>query len=129
VLPVSLSNPSCLSDCRTFDAMFAVPSVSPIQEDEMRLRQAIGRFVDAEEPLHRRSLSALLLRVQLLHAKLSRGRLRLDSPRFAAAASTTLLVAPSASTWVLVQPPLCRFFNTPRFVDSRHRNSYPLLQM
>jgi hypothetical protein len=48
VLPVSLSNPSCLSNRRTFDAMLAVPPVSPIEEDEMRLRQAIGRFVDAE---------------------------------------------------------------------------------
>jgi hypothetical protein len=48
VLPVSLSNPFCLSDCRTFDAMLAVPPVSPIQEDQMRLRQAIGGLVDTE---------------------------------------------------------------------------------
>src|SRR5207248_10014134 len=109
-------------------AVLAVPPVSPIQEDEVRLRQAIGRFVDAEEPLHRRSLSALLLRVQLLHAKLSRRRLRLDSERFAAAASPIPFIAPSASHLLPVEPPLWTSGLAPRFVDSRHRHSYPLLQ-
>jgi hypothetical protein len=46
--------------------------VSSIEKDEMRFRRTVRRFVDTEEPLYRRALSALLLRVQLLHAKLSR---------------------------------------------------------
>ena len=72
MLPVSLSNPFCLSNRRAFDAVLAIPTVSSIQEDEMRSRATVRRFVHTEEPLDRRVLSALLLRVQLLHAKLSR---------------------------------------------------------
>jgi hypothetical protein len=51
VLPVSLSNPSCLSNCRTLHAVLAVPSVAAILKHEMSLCQAIGALIDAKEPL------------------------------------------------------------------------------
>jgi hypothetical protein len=50
MLPVSLSNPFCLSDCRTLDAMLAVPAMPPIEKDQVRLCRTICRLVDAEEP-------------------------------------------------------------------------------
>jgi hypothetical protein len=51
MLPVSLSNPSCLSYRRTLDAVLAVPAVPPVEEDQMRLRGAIHGFVDSKKPL------------------------------------------------------------------------------
>jgi len=51
VLPVSLSNPSCLSYRRTLDAVLAVPAMPPIEEDQMCLRGAIQRFIDSKESL------------------------------------------------------------------------------
>jgi len=72
VLPVSLSNPSCLSNCRTLDAVLAVPSVPSIEKDEVSFRCALSLFVHAEQPLDRCARSALLLRVEFLHAKLRR---------------------------------------------------------
>jgi len=49
MLPVSLSNPFCLPDCGTLDAVLAVPTMSSIQKNEMRLCRTLCRFVDAEE--------------------------------------------------------------------------------
>jgi len=84
VLPVSLSNPFCLFHCRTLDAVLAVPAMPPIEEDQMGLRRAVGRFVDTKKSLDGGALPALLLRVELLHAKLSDRRLRVRQLRFGA---------------------------------------------
>jgi hypothetical protein len=51
--------------------MLAVPAVPPVEEDQMCLGGAICCFVDSKEPLDRGSGPALLLRVELLHAKLN----------------------------------------------------------
>ena len=51
MLPVSLSNPSCLSYGRTLDAVLAVPAVPPIEKNQMRLRGAIHGLIDSKEPL------------------------------------------------------------------------------
>lgn len=129
MLPVSLSNPSCLSYRGTLDAMLAVPAVPPIEEDQMRLRGAICRLIDSKESFDRGSSPALLLGVELLHAKLN---LRLPcwgQLRLCASPAAGLREFPSASSrsprWLacLLRPV------APRFVDSGHARSYRLLQM
>jgi hypothetical protein len=46
--------------------------MSTVEENQMCLRGTVCCFVDAKEPLDRRSRPALLLGVELLDAKLSR---------------------------------------------------------
>jgi len=51
VLPVSLSNPTCLSYRRAFHAVLAVPAVASIQKDEMRAGRTIRGLIYSEQPL------------------------------------------------------------------------------
>lgn len=128
MLPVSLSNPSCLSYCWTLDAVLAVPAVPPVEEDQMGLRRAIRPFVDSKEPLDRGSGPALLLGVELLHAKLNLRLSNWGQLRLRASLIAGLRESSSASSrsprWVRLG---CG--PAPRFVDSRHAGSYCLLQM
>ena len=71
MLPVSLSNPSCLSYRGTLHAVLAVPAMPPIEEDQMCLRGAIYLFIDSKETLDRGASSAFLLGVEFLDPKLS----------------------------------------------------------
>jgi transcriptional regulator with XRE-family HTH domain len=123
VLPVSLSNPSCLFHRWTLDAVLAVPAMSPIEENQVRFRGTIRCFVDPKQALDRSTLTALLLRVELLHAKVRR-RLRRCSFPDSSSTCRRLRSAPSPSRRSPAGRPLSTSGLTPRFVDSRHTHSY-----
>src|SRR5207248_8381351 len=99
-----------LSYRRALHAVLAVPAVASIQKDEMRAGQALRGLIHPEQPLDRRTESALLLCVELFDSKVRRRRPRLRLLRFGAAAYRTLLTAPSASS----RPTGRRPFSLPR---------------
>src|SRR5213078_3779592 len=117
VLPVSLSNPSCLSYRRALYAVLAVPTVAPIHEDEMCSSRTISSLVHSEQSLDRRTQPALLLRVELLDSKVNRRRLRLRLPRLGTTVCPVPSSAPSASPRLRRRLPSSAPGLSPRFVD------------
>jgi len=95
--------------------MLAVPAVPPIEEDQMRPGGTISGFVDSKESLDRGSSPALLLSVELLHAKLNLrhpcwGQLRLRASPIAGLRETSSATSRSPR---LLPAPCCL---PPRFV-------------